>query len=212
MTAAWREPDVGDDKVIALTFDDGPSDTFTPEILDVLRDNDARATFFCEASKIENGANLVKRMRAGGNQVCANAYARSWKLNEGDNTTIDAGALANDVESGRRAIEAALDGEEASRIIRLPNSALTGEMAGVLDTQVEASIGWNVDTGDWMEYRSAQVYNVLKDVEPGDIVLLHDGGGDRSATVDALSRALPELRDKGFSFVTIDDLMKYPAQ
>ena len=211
-TCTCYNPDVGEDKVIALTFDDGPSDTFTSEILDILRENNAHATFFCVGTKIENSANLVKRMRNEGHQVGVNAYARSWKLDESNDTKIDVEGLVNDVEYGQQALGNALDGEAPSRIIRLPNSALTGEMAGAIDTRVDASIGWNVDTGDWMEYRASQVYEVLMGLESGDIVLLHDGGGDRSATAEALEKALPRLAKLGYSFVTVDELIGYPAQ
>ena len=210
-TCTCYNPEVGEDKVIALTFDDGPSETFTADVLDVLRENDARATFFCVGSKIENSASLVKRMREDGHQVCVNAYARSWQLLDED-TKIDIDTLVNDIDNGQRAISNVLDGEEPSRIVRLPNSALTGDMAGAIDTRVSATIGWNVDTGDWMEYRPEQVYDVLMGVEAGDIVLLHDGSGDRGATADALEKALPRLKKLGFTFVTIDDLMGYPAQ
>ena len=210
-TCTCYNPDVGDDKVIALTFDDGPSDTFTSEILDVLRENEARATFFCVGAKVDSSVNLVKRMKSDGHQIGVNAYARSWKLDGENETEIDVNNLVNDITYGQQAISNALDGEAASRIIRLPNSALTGEMAGAIDTLVDASIGWNVDTGDWMEYRADQVYDVLMSAEAGDIVLLHDGGGDRGATVEALGKALPRLKKLGYSFVTIDEMMGYPA-
>ena len=206
-----QNPNVGEDKVIALTFDDGPSETFTAEILDVLRDNDAHATFFCVGNKIATSANLVKRANAEGHQVGVNAYARSWELNSANSEGADIDALVNDIESGQEALSQALEGSEMSRIIRLPNSVLTDAVAGAIDAHVDASISWNVDSGDWMEYRSSQVYNVLMDSDPGDIILLHDGGGDRSATVEALSQALPKLRDKGYSFITIDEMMMYPV-
>ena len=75
-----------------------------------------------------------------------------------------------------------------------------------------ADIGWNVDTGDWMESSAAEVYRVLMTLEPGDIVRLHDGGGEHSGTVEALREAIPQLIERGYRFVTIDELLEYPPQ
>lgn len=206
------DPDVGDDKVIALTFDEGPSEKYTSDILDILRENEARATFFCVGTKVENSTSLVKRERAEGHQVCTNTYDRSWSpdASPDPDAPFDREGLVDEIEHGRQAISDALDGEEASRIARLPDSTLTSSIAGALDSHVDATVSWNLDTGDWMEFNPEEVYEVLMSAKPGDIVLLHDGGGDRSATVEALEKALPRLKSLGYSFVTIDDLMGYP--
>ena len=74
---------------------------------------------------------------------------------------------------------------------------------------IDAEAGWTVDTGDWIYMEEDDIYDVLMSVQPGSIVRMHDGGGDQSTTVAALKRALPKLAKEGYSFVTIDEIMKY---
>lgn len=203
--ATWHAPDVGGDKVLALTFDEGPSD-FTPEILDVLAENDVQATFFCKGSEVGENIDLVKREWSTYNQVASNTYSR----NVTENTTAE--QLLDEVRRGFGAVDEALEGEPVKRVVRFPEALLTRSMAAVIDGEVDAVIGWNLDTGDWLGYNSDEVYEVLMSAEPGDIVLLHDGGEDCSGTAAALRRALPELKKQGFSFVTVERLMMYPAK
>jgi len=70
-------------------------------------------------------------------------------------------------------------------------------------------IGWSVDTFDYNLPGSDAIASVLvNDVEPGSVVLMHDGGGDRSQTIEGLDKAIPELQAKGYTFVTIDEMVK----
>lgn len=206
-------PEVGEDKVIALTFDEGPSEEYTGQILDILEENDAHATFFCVGTEIEKyNDSLVKRERDEGHQVCTGTYDHARSGDGVSASSINVDELAQQVEHGREVISKALGNEEASRVVRLPGGQLDEDMVRALDEYVEVEVGWNVDTGDWADSSEDQIYRVLTSLEKGDIVLCHDGGGDRSKTVEALRRALPKLREAGFSFVTIDDLLEYPSQ
>lgn len=202
--ATWHRPDVGDDKVLALTFDEGPSE-YTSALLDVLAENDVQATFFCKGSEVYDNIDLVKREWGTFNQVGSNTY----DCNVDEGTTAD--QLVEEVDRGFGAISEALEGEEVRRVLRFPDALLTRDMAAVVADRVDAVIGWDVDTGDWMEYNSDEVYDVLMDSQPGSIIVMHDGGGNCAGTIQALRRALPELKEAGFSFVTIDRLMEYPA-
>ena len=76
--------------------------------------------------------------------------------------------------------------------------------------KVSAEIGWDIDSQDWRRPGSAAIANQIKSAWPGAIILMHDGGGDRSQTVEALKDALPYLKEQGYRFVTIDELMSYP--
>lgn len=208
-------PEVGDDKVLALTFEEGPSEKYTAEILDILLENDAKATFFCVGNEIEkyNDA-LVIRERDEGHQVCVGTY-NAERQTGGDSknpVAMDIEALRYDIEHGLQAISDALDGVGFSRVSRVPGNNLRENMVQAIDQYVTADIGWNVDSGDWMESSAAEVYNVMMTLEPGDIVRLHDGGGEHSGTVEALRTAIPELISRGYRFVTIDELMEYPPQ
>lgn len=203
--ANWRRPDVGDDMAIALTFDEGPSE-YTDQILDVLAENDVQATFFCEGDQVGSHIETVKREWQTYHQVASNTYSRN--VNKG--TTAD--TLHQEVDLGFHALSEALDGAEVKRIVRFPDALLTREMAAEIGDEVDAVIGWDLDTGDWLETNSDEVYETLLNVQSGNIVVLRDGGGDCSGTVEALRRALPKLKARGFQFVTIDRLMSYPAK
>lgn len=74
---------------------------------------------------------------------------------------------------------------------------------------IDAEIGWTVDTGDWVYMPEDNIYDVLMSAKAGDVVRLHDGGDHQDVTAAALKRALPKLKAKGFSFITIDELMAY---
>lgn len=204
-TATWHRPDVGNDMAIALTFDEGPS-KYTDQILDVLAENDVQATFFCQGDQVGSHIETVKREWGTYHQVASNTYSHT--VNE--STTAD--DLKQEVELGFRALSEALDGAEVKRVVRFPDALLTKAMAAVIPEDVDAVIGWDLDTGDWLETNSDEVYETLLNVQSGNIVLLHDGGGDCSGTVEALRKAIPKLKERGFKFVTIDQLMGYPAQ
>ena len=214
-TSTRYNPDVGDDKVIALTFDDGPDEEYTEQILEVLRDNEAKATFFCMGKQIDEHPELVQQERSEGHQVCSATYDLSWSsilVGKDKGTLADTDTLVYEVERGQQALSDALEGETISRYVRIPVSNLDGDMLAAVDTVIDAEIGWNIDTADWITYSSSEIYDVLMDLEPGDVVLMHDGGDDCSATVKALKDALPKLKKKGYSFITIDELITYPAQ
>ena len=204
-SANWRRPDVGNDMAISLTFDEGPSE-YTDQILDVLAENDVQATFFCQGKEVGSHIETVKREWGTYHQVASNTYSRN--VNEA--TTAD--DLHQEIDLGFRALSEALDGAEVKRIVRFPEALLTRGMASAIAGNVDAVIGWDLDTGDWLESNPDEVYETLMNVQSGDIVVLRDGGGDCSGTVDALKRALPKLKARGFQFVTIDRLMSYPAQ
>ncbi len=203
-TVAWHSPDTQGEKVVALTFEQGPDPHFTAQILDLLEENEARATFFFVGDKAKSNPELVQRAWFDYNQICTNTYDRSVTK---DSPVTD---LPAQIRSGRQAISDIVDGAEVNRIVRLPEIPVTEDVAVAVEGEVDVIVGWDIDTADWIEYNTAQVYDAIMDAEPGDIVLMRDGGGDRSATVEALRRALPNLKRKGFSFVTVSELLDYP--
>ena len=73
----------------------------------------------------------------------------------------------------------------------------------------DAEVGWDVDTEDWRRPGADAIYERIMSVQPGQVILMHDGGGDRSQTVEAVSRAVPELIAQGYQLVTINDLLAY---
>jgi peptidoglycan/xylan/chitin deacetylase (PgdA/CDA1 family) len=74
---------------------------------------------------------------------------------------------------------------------------------------ITAEVGWNIDTEDWRRPGASTIAARILKATNGNIVLMHDGGGDRSQTVEALRTALPQLVEQGYTFVTIDELLTY---
>lgn len=205
-------PDVGDDKVIALTFDDGPWSEQTGAVLDVLVAHGAKATFFTVGDRIEqdHGAEYVKRAAAEGHQICTHSYDHA----RGSGQSTNLGFMSHEervaeVEKGYAAIEA-VTGTEASRIFRAPGGNFGPEVVHSIGPLIKAEIGWNIDSGDWSKPGVDAIVEQLENAWPGSIVLMHDGGGDRSQTVEALKTALPCLEEQGYRFITMDELMQYP--
>ena len=206
-------PDTGGEKVVALTFDDGPWENHTAAILDILRDNGAKATFFTVGERIAGpGVDLVKRESDEGHQVCTHSWDHASGSGQGVNLSfMSRDEQRDEIVRGMQAIADAT-GKDASKVIRAPGGNFPLEVWQNLEDIIVADIGWDIDTLDWKRPGTSAVADQLKSATPGDIILMHDGGGDRSQTVEALRIALPYLKEQGFSFVTIDEIMKYPVK
>ncbi len=195
-------------KVIALTFDDGPWPTTTDEILDILAENDAKATFFTIGKQIASHTSSVKRMKEAGHQICTHTYDHASGSGRGVNITyMSASEQKKEIKKGYEAIKA-VTGEDASTVVRLPGGNVNEDTYSNLSNLISAEINWNVDTEDWSRPGVDAIYNRIVNASSGNVILMHDGGGDRSQTVAALKKALPVLKGKGYSFVTIDELLK----
>ena len=200
--------DVGQAKVIALTFDDGPSAAFTEDILDILAQNDAKATFFCVGTAIEDGGvDIVRRAAEQGCQICSHSYNNAQVV-KGDFSLLSADEQVEEVQKGLQAIADAL-GSEPSRYVRVGSESMKDFTIPNVAPLIDAEIGWTLDTGDWVYMTEDDIYGVLMSAKAGDIVRMHDGGDHQNVTAAALKRALPKLKEKGFTFVTIDELMVY---
>lgn len=206
-------PDVGSDRVVALTFDDGPWETYTGEILDILKENGAKATFFTVGTCISgNGVELVKRAASEGHQICTHTFDHAEGSGQGVNLGyMTAEEQIAEIEKGYAAIEAAT-GTEASKVIRTPGGNFGTEVIRNLKPYISSEIGWNIDTTDWKRPGADAIAEQIKSAWPGAVILMHDGGGDRSQTVEALRQALPYLKEKGYKFVTMDELLEYPMK
>ena len=197
------------DRVVALTFDDGPWPETTDQILDVLEQNNAKATFFTIGSQISQYASSVKRANEMGCQICTHTWDHAEGSGQGTNIGyMSASEQVQEVERGYKAIADVL-GEEPAHILRAPGGNFNGDTITNLWDYVDAEIGWDLDTEDWRRPGSDSIANMILSVQPGQVILMHDGGGDRSQTVEALREALPQLVEKGYSFVTIDELLAY---
>ncbi len=200
---------------IALTFDDGPSPDWTPKILDILKEKGVHATFFIIG---ENGAahpRLVQRVLAEGHDLGNHTFTHP---NLGETPDSVAGVELN---ATQRLIEA-LTGR-STRLFRPPyfgdaepTSAQEIAPMEVAEKLGYLTVGLKVDPDDWQKPTADQiverVLDQATDPDPerrGQIVLLHDAGGDRSATVEALPKLIDALRAKGLEFVSVSELAKW---
>lgn len=199
--------DTNGDKVIALTFDDGPWGDTTTQILDILAENDAKATFFEIGNQCAEYPEQVKRIISEGHQIATHSYDHASGSGQGVNLTfMSAEEQRNEISKGFSAIEE-VAGTTVSRVMRAPGGNYYGSIVTNLADLVAVEVGWDVDTEDWRKPGAESIAATIKSAKPGNVILMHDGGGDRSQTVEGLRQALPALKAEGYSFVTIDELL-----
>lgn len=196
-----------DELVIALTFDDGPWPDTTWQILDLLEQYGAKATFFTIGQQLQYYPDTVARMFAMGCQICTHTYDHAAGSGQGVNITyMTAEEQIWEILAGYQAI-IDMTGVEPSHVIRSPGGNFYGDAIWNLWPYVDAEIGWDIDTEDWSRPGVDSILGSILSVNPGQVILMHDGGGDRSQTVEALRQALPILSSLGYRFVTIDELL-----
>lgn len=188
-------------KVVALTFDDGPHNGYTQSILAVLQQQKAKATFFELGTNIKKYPALSKACASNGNLV----GLHSW--NHKDFTKLSADEINTQLQDSQGILKEASG--QATRWFRLPYGASNTQIDGQLTTQGLKLAWWTADTSDWKTPGVDAIVNAaVKGARPGAIILMHDGGGDRSQTVAALPKIITALRAQGYSFVTVDELYK----
>jgi peptidoglycan/xylan/chitin deacetylase (PgdA/CDA1 family) len=183
-TAGKQAEGAGQGIVIYLTFDDGPQPDWTPRVLDVLERHDARATFFMLGQQASQYPALVTQVRQRGHTI-------------GNHT---AGHLHLPRLTTARVREEIMGGPE-SLCFRPPFRETDARIHEIATSLGLREVLWDIDTFDWRKPGAAEIERaLLKGIHPGAIVLMHDGGGDRSQTVQALDRVLTKLTAKGYTF------------
>jgi peptidoglycan/xylan/chitin deacetylase (PgdA/CDA1 family) len=183
---------------VALTFDDGPS-PYTPTILSILRRYRAHATFFVVGREVQRYPELVRAEHLAGDEIGNHTYTHA------DLQYLTDSGIASQIESTQAAVHSAAGVEPAW--MRPPYGAVDLRVAGVAASLGLQTILWSVDPRDWsLPGPEAIVTRVLAAVQPGSVVIMHDGGGDRSQTAEALLSILDSLRARGYRFLTLSEL------
>ena len=183
-------------KVIALTFDDGPG-PYTAHLLDVLDQYGAKATFFLIGSKVSSQANVVRNIQARGHQL----GNHSWSHPELPKLPVD--QIAGEIDRTNDAIKQATGVTPA--ILRPPYGAVNGAVLEQLRLRGMSSILWSVDTRDWADRNSDIVCSrAVAGARPGAIILMHD---IHQTSVGAVPCILSALKQQGYSFVTVQGLL-----
>lgn len=189
-------------RAVALTFDDGPSPQYTPQVLAVLRRFHVPATFFAVGYLAAAYPHLIQAEAAAGMEIGNHTY------NHPEVPPFD--ELPARLQYDEIALAAAdlrRAGVDATTF-RPPEGSFSADVAAAAARLDERVVLWSVDPADWQPGTTADtiVRNVLRAVQPGSIVLFHDGGGDRRATVAALPRIITAIRRRGLALVTVDGL------
>ena len=188
---------------VALTFDDGPSAQYTPQVLDVLKKYDVRATFFVLGENIEKNGDIISREAAEGHEIGNHTYSH---LEERRN---DVDFMRNEIISTNILIKK-FSGKNP-RYFRPPYGPENWRFLDEAELLNYSIILWGVDVRDWdaKVTRDEISSEIVKQAKNGTIILLHDGGTSREAMIDALPAVIEGLRQKGLGFVTIDEMVEH---
>ncbi|WP_330339663.1 bifunctional polysaccharide deacetylase/glycosyltransferase family 2 protein [Streptomyces sp. NBC_00557] len=199
------------DHRIVLTFDDGPDPTWTPKVLDVLKRHHAHAVFFVTGTMTSRHPDLVRRMVAEGHEVGVHTFGHpdlSYHSTRRIDWELSQSQLALAGAAGIR-----------SSLFRPPYSSFADAMddRSWPVTEYVGSRGYltvvdDIDSEDW---RRPGVARIIRNATPhggkGAVVLMHDSGGDRHQTVQALDRYLSRLQQQGYAFQTVTEALKAPS-
>lgn len=198
-TVIWRVPTARPE--VAITFDDGPDPTYTPQVLRALQSHHAVATFFVLGQQAEQYPDLLRSEAGEGSEVCNHGYSHEMLR----------GRTAAMVEQNVTRAEAALlrAGVPKCDLFRFPYFASDGTARRTVARLGYRMIGANLDTQDWRGPNARSMADeVLSTVRPGDIILFHDAGGPRRRTVQALNMVLDGLPQHGLKPVTVGELLQ----
>jgi len=197
------------ENTVALTFDDGPDPRFTPQILDLLAEHDIKATFFVTGARAEAYPELLQRIVNEGHIVGNHTYGHPNLVESSDMDTLETEVLRTEE------IINAIVGYR-TKLFRAPYGFLYDELLEQLGSMDYTVVGWSVDSLDWREDPPEDIaYNVISNIHPGAIILMHDGAGDtgdRTNTIEALRQIIPNLKDQGLEFETVPDMLDISYQ
>ena len=189
-----------DKKLVALTFDDGPHNIKTDNILRVLEKYNVKATFFVIGENAQKYPDVLKRVQAGGHEIGNHTYDHKsiYKLS-GE-------AVADEVNKCTQAIESITG--QSPNLFRPPEGFMNDTLADIVGKHGYNVILWKVDTYDWMGKSAKEIFaTVTKNVKNGDIILMHDYIWRKSNTADALDMIIPYMQEAGFQFCTVSELI-----
>ena len=197
--SSFRSAGPGHRKVVALTFDDGPS-PYTSQVLRILRRFRIHATFFLIGEQVGPNARLVREELAEGNAVGDHTYTHA--------NVSGGGSLAYSQISRTRSAIRRASGYYTPCLFRAPGGAVSGALFPVARSLGMLTIQWDVDPRDWSRPGTGSIYStVVGQARRESIILMHDGGGPRNQTVAALPSIIRTLRSRGYGFQTVPDLL-----
>jgi peptidoglycan-N-acetylglucosamine deacetylase len=198
-----------DQKVVALTFDDGPSPQYTDQILNILADHHIKATFFVVGEQVDKHP-----------QVFIRTYRQGHEIGNHSNThpkmgLMDFTAIAKEILVAENKINDLI--HIRPNIFRVPYDWYNDQLPKVVRLLNMNLIGWNVDSFDWTNPGTDKIVsNVVNNIEPGSIILMHDVSNkdkvpNRDQTIEALPQIIQILTNQGYSFLTVSELLSHQS-
>jgi peptidoglycan-N-acetylglucosamine deacetylase len=190
------------EKVIALTFDDGPWPETTESILATLKQEKIKATFYMIGQPLKSFPEIGKKVLADGH-VIANHTLHHWYHQ------MSPLVAQREIEDTQKIIKEVLNVETA--YFRPPGGVLTNGLVAYAQKQGQSVNMWSVDSNDSHPKRpspEAMLKTILAQATPGGIVLMHDGGGSHGNTAKAVPQIIAKLREQGYKFVTVPELLE----
>ena len=191
-------------RMVALTFDDGPNKKYTEKLLDGLQERGVKATFFLMGECLEGNEELVRRMSEEGHLIGVHCMQHTQL------TKIAVKDAVSDLRETKDQLEEVLEtgknGQSKIEYVRPPFGSWNGKLDEAVRTELAMEpVFWDVDSLDWeLQNTEKIVRKVIGQVEDGDIILMHD---EFETSVEATFRIIDNLMAKGYTFVTVNELM-----
>lgn len=189
------------EKIIALTFDDGPHPIYTKQILDLLKQYEAKGTFFLVGKQAENNPEIVLRMNEEGHAIGNHTYTHP--------SSKSVPQIMKEIEQTNTTLINIIG--YSPKLFRPVEGYYTEQLINEVVKEGYQMVmwSWHQDTEDWRDPGVNKIVGkVLNGAAEGNIVLFHDGGSNRQQTVQALEIILPELKKQGYTFVTVAELLE----
>lgn len=192
-------------KLVALTFDDGPYPPYTEQLLDTLKEYNVPATFFLIGENVEKHPELVRRIVQEGHQVGNHTYHHV------DLLKLDKKNMAEEIDRTSNAIAAIIG--TAPHVVRPPHGFRDPVVMEIMAERHLKVVEWSVMSRDWTNPGVEVIVDrTVKQVKNGSIILLHDGDGiasqaSRLQSIEAARRIIQTLQAQGYQFVTVDELL-----
>ena len=199
------------EKLVAITFDDGPHPIFTPQILDILAKYNAKATFFVAGNKVIRFPEVLKRQVKEGHEIANHTYNHIYNRN------ITEATLTAELEQTDELIQKTIG---IKPTLYRPVGGLYNDL--IINTAVKNGKlvilwSWKMDPKDWRNTAASQISSIItSDVQQGNIILLHDWHGTEdsrvSQTVKSLESIMKYLDDNGYKCVTVSELLYHSSK
>ena len=191
----------GKEKMIALTFDDGPHKKYTEEILDILDEYSIKATFFVVGVCAEKYPEIIAREIMEGHEIGNHTYSHLHLRN------ANISEIAGEIDKTEQLLMQ--NNGYSTTLFRPPEGVCNERVRSVAKDMNYSLVLWTVDTKDWVPSSCESIVNsVLGSVDGGEIILMHDYVVGKSNTPDALRIIIPKLLEEGYTFVTVSEILK----